>query len=46
MKKMISLSDRYLKYLKDESKKLQIAESEFIRRLLDKHRDEKEKDNE
>ena len=44
MRKMISLPESYARYLKKVSKDLDIAESDFIRRLLDKYKEEHEKE--
>jgi hypothetical protein len=35
MKKIYSMPDRYTKFIKEEAIKLEIAESEFLRRVID-----------
>lgn len=43
--KMYSLPERYSKHVKEEAAKLQIAESEYLRRLIDKDIDNKKKND-
>ena len=37
MKKMFSLSDRYVNYIKETSEKLELTESDLLRRIIDDH---------
>ena len=43
--KLVYLSQRQMKYIKLESKKIGVSETEIIRRSLDKTIDQYEKDN-
>ena len=48
VKKMLSLTERQIEFIKIESAKYQIAESDVVRRILDDHMDKMEiaqKDN-
>ena len=40
MKKLFTMSERYVEILKKESKEMGITESDFVRRLLDKYVEE------
>ena len=45
MVKNYSMGEKYVNHIKDEAKKLEIAESEYLRRLIDKDIEEKSEDN-
>jgi len=44
MKKMLILTERQVEFIKIESAKYQIAESDVVRRILDKYMDKKEEE--
>jgi len=45
MRKNYSMGEKYVNHIKEEAKKLEIAESEYLRRLIDKDIEEKKIEN-
>ena len=45
MRKNYSLPEKYINHVKDNAKKFEIAESEYLRRIIDKDIEEKSEDN-
>lgn len=45
MVKNYSLPEKYINHIKDNATKLEIAESEYLRRLIDKDIEEKKSEN-
>lgn len=37
MKKIYSMSEKYIKYIKDKAESTQIAESDMLRRIIDRY---------
>lgn len=45
MVKNYSMNEKYVNHIKSEAKKLEIAESEYLRRLIDKDIEEKKSED-
>jgi len=44
IKKMYSMNERQVNYIKEQAKKLEIAESDLLRRIIDAHMELKNED--
>jgi len=42
---MYSLPDKYVNYVKDKAKEMEIAESDMLRRILDQHMEQEKKND-
>lgn len=42
---MYSLPDKYVNYVKEKAEKMEIAESDMLRRILDQHMEQEKKND-
>ena len=45
IKKMYSMNESQVNYIKEQAKKLEIAESDLLRRIIDAHMENKENED-